>query len=105
MINLIECYQYFLVHSRRKTAGGFYLWATTPITDTSFAQRLYAEQNITVLPGQFLSRSTDEGNPGENKIHMALVAPRDHCLDAANRINILLSTLVGENNVKDSASN
>jgi N-succinyldiaminopimelate aminotransferase len=77
----------------KKPQAGFYLWATTPITDTSFAQRLYAEQNITVLPGQFLSRSTSEGNPGENKIRMALVAPLDECLDAANRINNLLSTL------------
>ena len=77
----------------QKPQAGFYLWATTPIVDTSFAQRLYAEQNITVLPGQFLSRSTSEGNPGENKIRMALVAPLDECLDAANRINSLLSKL------------
>jgi len=77
----------------QKPQAGFYLWATTPIVDTSFTQRLYAEQNITVLPGQFLSRSTSEGNPGENKIRMALVAPLDECLDAANRINSLLSKL------------
>ena len=75
----------------QKPQAGFYLWATTPIADTSFAQRLYAEQNITVLPGQYLSRSTDGGNPGENKIRMALVAPLDECLEAARRINKFLN--------------
>ena len=76
-----------------KPQAGFYLWPTTPITDTEFAGRLYAEQNITVLPGQFLSRETDDGNPGKNKVRMALVAPLDECVTAANRINQLLSTL------------
>jgi N-succinyldiaminopimelate aminotransferase len=74
--------------------AGFYLWVTTPIPDTEFAVRLYAEQNITVLPGSLLSRDTDEGsNPGMNKIRMALVAPLEECQDAANRINTLLSHL------------
>ena len=73
--------------------AGFYLWATTPIADTEFAVKLYAEQNITVLPGRFLSSDTEAGNPGENKIRMALVAPLEECVDAANRINHLLSNL------------
>ena len=76
-----------------KPQAGFYLWATTPVADTEFAARLYAQQNITVLPGRFLSRQTPTGNPGENKVRMALVAPLEECIDAANRINNLLSTL------------
>lgn len=76
-----------------KPQAGFYLWATTPIADTEFARRLYGEQNITVLPGSLLSRDTNSGNPGENKIRMALVAPLAECQDAANRINTLLSNL------------
>ena len=76
-----------------KPQAGFYLWATTPISDTEFAKRLYAEQNITVLPGRYLSRSNAEGNPGENKIRIALVAPLQECCEAANRINLLLSGL------------
>ena len=76
-----------------KPQAGFYLWPTTPVPDTEFAAKLYAEQNVTVLPGRFLSRDTEAGNPGENKIRMALVAPLDECIDAANRINKLLSTL------------
>jgi N-succinyldiaminopimelate aminotransferase len=85
--------------------AGFYLWVTTPIPDTHFAVRLYAEQNITVLPGSLLSRDTNEDNanknlgnnptknPGMNKIRLALVAPLEECQDAANRINTLISHL------------
>jgi N-succinyldiaminopimelate aminotransferase len=80
-----------------KPQAGFYLWVTTPIPDTEFAVRLYAEKNITVLPGSLLSRGTNEdnpsNNPGVNKIRMALVAPLEECQDAANRINTLLSHL------------
>ncbi|MDH3630043.1 MAG: succinyldiaminopimelate transaminase [Gammaproteobacteria bacterium] len=77
----------------QKPQAGFYLWAKTPISDTEFAQRLYAEQNVTVLPGRFLARDHGEGNPGENRVRMALVAPLDECLDAAKRINSLLAGL------------
>jgi N-succinyldiaminopimelate aminotransferase len=77
----------------QKPQAGFYLWASTPVSDTEFAQRLYAEQNVTVLPGQYLSRESDGINPGSNKVRMALVAPLEECLQAANRINSLLSTL------------
>ena len=77
----------------QKPQAGFYLWAQTPIADTTFAQRLYAEQNVTVLPGRYLSRGQAGANPGENRVRMALVAPLDECLDAADRINQLLSTL------------
>jgi len=77
----------------QKPQAGFYLWATTPISDTEFTQRLYAEQNVTVLPGRFLARDHGEGNPGENRVRMALVAPLDECLDAAKRINSLLAAL------------
>jgi len=76
-----------------KPQAGFYLWAETPIADTDFAQRLYAEQNVTVLPGRFLARDHDGVNPGENRVRMALVAPLDECVDAARRINSLLAAL------------
>ena len=77
----------------QKPQAGFYLWASTPVSDTEFAARLYAEQNVTVLPGRFLSRDHDGGDPGENRVRMALVAPLDECLDAAKRINSLISSL------------
>ena len=77
----------------QKPQAGFYLWAKTPIADTDFAQRLYAGQNVTVLPGSFLAREQAGINPGENRVRMALVAPLDECLDAAHRINLLLAAL------------
>jgi N-succinyldiaminopimelate aminotransferase len=73
--------------------AGFYLWARTPIPDTDFAQQLFAQQNITVLPGQYLSRTVDGFNPGTNYVRMALVAPVDECRDAAIRIAEFYSTL------------
>ena len=77
----------------QKPQAGFYLWAQTPISDTEFARRLYAEQNVTVLPGRYLARDSAAGNPGHNRVRMALVAPLDECLDAARRINLLLAVL------------
>jgi N-succinyldiaminopimelate aminotransferase len=66
--------------------AGFYLWARTPIADTVFARRLYAEQHVTVLPGSFLARESGGVNPGANYIRMALVAEIDECLEAARRV-------------------
>ena len=71
--------------------AGFYLWAETPVSDTEFARRLYAEHNVTVLPGRYLGREQDGINPGENRVRMALVAPLDECLDAARRIDQMMS--------------
>jgi N-succinyldiaminopimelate aminotransferase len=66
--------------------AGFYLWVPTPIPDTEFARRLYAEQNVTVLPGNFLARDSGGVNPGANYVRMALVAEIGECLEAARRI-------------------
>lgn len=69
-----------------RPAGGFYLWPRTPIPDPDFARELYARENVTVLPGSYLSRAVAGGNPGANRVRMALVAPLDECIDAARRI-------------------
>jgi N-succinyldiaminopimelate aminotransferase len=66
--------------------AGFYLWAPTPIADTEFARRLYAEQNVTVLPGSFLARDSGGINPGASYVRMALVAELGECLEAAHRV-------------------
>jgi len=70
--------------------AGFYCWVKTPQSDTDFARQLFAQQNITVLPGQYLSRFIDDVNPGEHYVRMALVAPVDECQEAAHRINQFL---------------
>ncbi len=73
--------------------AGFYLWPRTPIDDAEFAQRLVAQQNVTVLPGSYLSREAHGVNPGRNHVRMALVAPLDECIDAAKRIKTLINSL------------
>ena len=70
--------------------AGFYLWAQvgkrTGLSDTEYAKRLYAEYNVTVLPGSYLAREAHGINPGQDRIRMALVAEVDECLEAARRI-------------------
>ncbi|MBE9567907.1 MAG: succinyldiaminopimelate transaminase [Proteobacteria bacterium] len=73
--------------------AGFYLWLNTPIDDEIFARDLYAQQNVTVLPGSYLSRESDGINPGHNHVRLALVAPLDECLVAAERIKQYIQTL------------
>ncbi len=70
----------------RKPDAGFYLWPNVQTCDKDFAQRLFAEQHITVLPGQFLARDSRGLNPGSNHVRMALVAPLAECIEAAERI-------------------
>ncbi|MDL2354216.1 MAG: succinyldiaminopimelate transaminase [Pseudomonadota bacterium] len=69
--------------------AGFYLWADvrrSGLSDTEFARRLYAEYNVTVLPGSYLARPAHGVNPGEHRVRMALVAEVDEVLEAAQRI-------------------
>ncbi len=66
--------------------AGFYLWPKTPIADTEFARQLLRDYNLTVLPGRYLARDAGNGNPGENRVRMALVAEHADCLEAAERI-------------------
>jgi len=73
--------------------GSFYFWLKTTIADTEFARGLFALENVTVLPGSFLSREAHGINPGENHVRMALVAPLADCIDAAYRIKNFINTL------------
>jgi len=70
--------------------AGFYLWARIPdgvgLSDTEYAKRLYAEYNVTVLPGSYLARDAHGDNPGRGRLRMALVAEVDECLEATRRI-------------------
>ena len=73
--------------------AGFYLWPVTPVDDSRFARGLLEQQNVTVLPGSFLSRTHAGVNPGKNHVRMALVAPLDDCIEAAERIRAYLAAL------------
>jgi len=69
-----------------KPDAGFYLWIRTPIADTVFAQELYRDYNVSVLPGSFLAREAHGINPGANFIRLALVANLEETQEAARRI-------------------
>lgn len=74
-----------------KPDASFYLWPQLDgINDLDFAQRLFAEQHITVLPGRYIGRETEGSNPGENHARMALVATLEECVEAAERIKHFL---------------
>ncbi len=75
--------------------AGFYLWAGVPDPggapgapgdDVAFARGLLAQYNVHVLPGSLLARPARGVNPGAGRIRMALVAPLDECVEAAQRI-------------------
>lgn len=71
--------------------ASFYVWLKTPMSDTEFAQQLFARQNVTVLPGSYLSRDSGGINPGSNHVRIALVAPLAECIEAAQRIKAFLN--------------
>ncbi len=75
--------------------AAFYLWAAIPGAahetpdEVAWAQGLLAQYNVNVLPGRLLAREVAQHtppNPGAGRIRMALVAPVDECLEAAQRI-------------------
>lgn len=70
-------------------AGGFFLWLRVPEAIGSgedAAKKLWAEAGIQVLPGAYLSRDTDHGNPGHDYIRVALVDPAGPTEAALNRL-------------------
>lgn len=73
--------------------ASFYIWLKTPVCDIEFTQRLYAQQNVTVLPGSYLSRTAHDKNPGENHVRIALVAQLAECVEAATRIKSFINSL------------
>jgi N-succinyldiaminopimelate aminotransferase len=73
--------------------AGFYLWAKTPVADDLFTRELYARAHLQVVPGRYLARETISGNPGENRIRMALVATPEECAEGAWRLRRLIESL------------
>ncbi|HEU4592472.1 MAG TPA: succinyldiaminopimelate transaminase [Steroidobacteraceae bacterium] len=70
--------------------GGFYLWPDVQRDDEAFARELFAEQNLTILPGSYLARDTNSGNPGRGRVRISLVASVEECVTAAHRIRQFL---------------
>ena len=69
----------------RAPDAGFFLWL--PVDDgEAAALRLWRETGVRVLPGAYLSRDTDAGNPGQGFIRVALVADEDEMQRGLERI-------------------
>lgn len=73
--------------------GGFYLWPETPMDDQQFTRELFASEHVTVVPGSYLSREVNGLNPGANRLRLALVAPLEDCIEAAQRIRAFVTGL------------
>ncbi|NOQ34791.1 MAG: succinyldiaminopimelate transaminase [Methylococcaceae bacterium] len=76
-----------------KPEASFYIWLKTPFSDIDFTQQLFAQQNITVLAGSYLSRTAHGINPAKNHVRIALVAPIEECIEAAERIKSFINSL------------
>ncbi|HGO8037194.1 TPA: succinyldiaminopimelate transaminase [Neisseria meningitidis] len=67
--------------------ASFYIWLKVPDgDDLAFARNLWQKAAIQVLPGRFLARDTEQGNPGEGYVRIALVADVATCVKAAEDI-------------------
>ncbi len=67
-------------------AGAFYLWPEVGPDDERFARALFAQQNVTVLPGSYLARRGPNGNPGSGRVRISLTPDVPTCVEAAGRI-------------------
>ncbi|MFG6559406.1 aminotransferase class I/II-fold pyridoxal phosphate-dependent enzyme [Sulfitobacter sp. 1A15299] len=56
--------------------AGFFLWLPVE-DDEAAALKLWRETGVRVLPGSYLAQNVAGGNPGQNYIRVALVAPKD----------------------------
>lgn len=67
--------------------ASFYVWLKVPDgDDLAFTQKLWREAAVQVLPGRFLARDTEQGNPGKGYVRIALVADVETCVKAAETI-------------------
>jgi N-succinyldiaminopimelate aminotransferase len=75
----------------RRPDGAFYLWPDVGEDDEGFTRDLFAEQNLTLLPGSYLAREFNGENPGRRRVRISLTANVDQCVLAAERIREFVS--------------
>ncbi|MGH1469678.1 MAG: succinyldiaminopimelate transaminase [Cellvibrionaceae bacterium] len=84
------------VTSLKQPDASFYLWLPTTICDKEFSQKLFSQENVTVLPGTFIARNPtndNSTNPGENHVRIALVANKEECIEGVKRIRRFIESL------------
>ena len=70
--------------------AGFYLWPDIGRDDMEFCRLAMTQQNVQLLPGQFLAREVNGVNPGQNRIRLALVEQLELCIDGAERLAAII---------------
>lgn len=65
--------------------ASFYLWPRVH-DDEQFTRGLFEQQHVTVLPGSYIARNGQDGNPGRGRVRISLVANVPECVEAAERI-------------------
>ena len=75
----------------KKPDGAFYLWPDVHEDDEQFTRDLFAQQNLTLLPGSYLAREFQGRNPGRGRVRLSLTAPVEQCVLAAERIRDFVS--------------
>ena len=82
----------------KRPPASFYVWLKIPdniaLNDTEFTQQLFAQENVTVLAGSFLSREFKGCNPAARHVRIALVAPLAECIEAAQRIKLFIENIL-----------
>jgi N-succinyldiaminopimelate aminotransferase len=73
--------------------AGFYLWPDLGCDDIVACERLLGDAGVLVLPGRFLGRDAGRGNPGQNRVRIALVAEHEECVLATHRMLPILRQL------------
>ena len=79
-------------------AATLYIWQRVPegMSSVDFAKRLLDPKvAIVATPGDWISQTTAEGNPGEGYVRLALVPTVEECREAAARIGEHLPSLLG----------
>lgn len=71
-------------------AASFYLWPNLEQDDEAVTKKWLEKANLSVLPGQYLSRESDGFNPGYGHVRIALVATIEECVEAAKRLKAIL---------------
>lgn len=69
----------------RSPPAGFFLWLPVTNGETA-ALRLWCETGVRVLPGAYLARDTEQGNPGTGYIRVAMVAAPDELQSGLTQI-------------------
>ncbi len=75
----------------KRPDGAFYLWPDVREDDERFTRELFAQQNLTLLPGSYLTREANGQNPGRNRVRISLTASIDQCVLAAERIRAFVA--------------